>query len=334
MLGYISRRILQLIPLLIILSALIFIVIQLPAGDYVTMQINQLELQGTQVSASEISRLKELYNLDKPAYMQYLMWIEGLVLRGDLGRSMETGRPVSEVLGDRILLTVLLSLLTLTFTWVVAIPAGIYSATHQYSAMDHFLTLIGFLGVSVPGFLLALVVIYVVFTATGQAVTGLFSPQFVDMPWNLAKVADLLKHIWLPMVVIGISGTAGLIRVMRGMMLDELQKQYVITARAKGVAENTLLFKYPVRLAMNPIISTVGWLLPAIFSGEALVATVLNLPTIGPLMLRAVLVQDMPVAGSCLLLSSLLAVVGTLLSDIVLAWFDPRIRFGGVQEET
>jgi len=214
------------------------------------------------------------------------------------------------------------------------IAVGILAATHQYSIFDYVATFIGFLGISVPGFLIALFILYTVFASTGVALTGLFSPQFVGAPWSLAKVVDLAKHVWLPMVVIGISGTAGLIRVTRGMMLDELGKQYVITARAKGVPEGKLLFKYPVRLAVNPLISTIGWLLPGIISGEALVSIVLNLPTMGPLLLRAVMVQDMPLAGSFLLMTSVLTVIGTLLSDILLAILDPRIRFGAVTEES
>jgi len=264
--------------------------------------------------------------------MHYLLWIRDIVFKGYLGRSMQYGRPVGEDIGDRLALTMAISILTLIFTWVVSIPIGIYSATHQYSIGDYIATFIGFLGISVPGFLIALVIIYIAFVLTGQSITGLFSPEFVGAPWSWPKVVDLLKHVPLPMVVIGISGTAGLIRTMRGMMLDELQKQYVITARAKGVPERKLLFKYPVRLAINPMISTIGWLLPGIISGEALVSIVLNLPTVGPLLLEAVLAQDMPMAGSFLLITSTLAIVGTLLSDIALAWVDPRIRFGGVTE--
>jgi peptide/nickel transport system permease protein len=332
MLGYIGRRLLQIIPLLIALTVIIFFIIQLPPGDFVTMQIRQLELAGTKVSQSEVQRLTALYRLDRPLYMQYLLWIRDIVFKGYLGRSMEYGKSVNEVIGDRLALTVAVSIATLIFTWVVSIPIGIYSATHQYSLGDYFFTFLGFLGISVPGFLIALVIIYAAFALTGRSITGLFSPEFVGVPWSFAKVVDLLKHMWLPMVVIGISGTASLIRVTRGMMLDELQKQYVITARAKGVPERRLLFKYPVRLAINPLISTIGWLLPGIISGEALVSIVLNLPTVGPLLLGAVLSQDMPLAGSFLLITSTLAIIGTLISDVLLAWVDPRIRFGGVTE--
>jgi peptide/nickel transport system permease protein len=266
--------------------------------------------------------------------VQYLLWMKGILLEGNLGFSMQYETPVNELIGDRLLMTMCVSLITLSFTWAVAIPIGIYSATHQYSFFDYLFTFVGFLGISVPGFLIALLILFFVFVNWGVALTGLFSPEFVGVPWSLARVLDLLKHIPLPMVIIGLSGTAGLIRTTRGMMLDELQKQYVITARAKGVPEGTLLFKYPVRVAINPLISTIGWLLPSIISGEALVSIVLNLPTMGPALLGAVMVQDMPLAGSFLLITSTLTVIGTLLSDILLATIDPRIRFGGVTEET
>lgn len=332
MLGYIGRRVLQIIPLFFGLSVIIFIIIQLPPGDYVTMQIEQLRLAGGDVSQAEIDSLRRMYNLDKPIIDQYLHWMEGILLHGDMGRSMERGLPVSQVIGDRLALTVIVSLITLAFTWSVAIPVGIYSATHQYSFMDYFFTFVSFLGISVPGFLIALVVLFAVFSRTGVALTGLLSPQFIDAPWTTAKLLDMLKHVPVPMIIIGLSGTAGLIRVMRGMMLEELQKQYVITARAKGVEERTLLWKYPVRLAVNPIISTIGWVLPTIISGETLVSIVLNLPTMGPLVLKALMAQDMPLAGSFLLVTGALTICGTLLSDILLAWLDPRIRFGGVTE--
>lgn len=313
------------------LSFIIFVVIQLPPGDFVELRIQQLRNAGTEMSQSEIDRLLNIYNLDKPFHRQYLIWM-GKLARGDLGRSYERDMPVSKVIGDRLALTMVVSIVTLAFTWAVAIPIGIYSATHQYSFLDYSFTFLGFLGVSIPGFLLALIVIYAIFAGTGLAMTGLFSPQFVAVPWSFAKVLDLLKHIPLPMAIIGLAGTASLIRVTRGMMLDELGKQYVITARAKGVPEGRLLFKYPVRLAINPLISTIGWLLPTIISGEALVSIVMNLPTVGPLMLHAVMVQDMPLAGSFLLMVSLLTLVGTLVSDILLAVVDPRIRFGAVGE--
>ncbi len=334
MLGYIGRRILIVIPLLIGLSVIIWFIIQLPPGDFLTNRIHQLERRGGQVDKTEVESLRRLYNLDKPSYQQYLLWVKGIVLKGNLGISMEKTVSVNEIIGDRLALTLTISLLTLAFTWAVAIPIGIYSATHQYSALDYLATFVGFVGISIPGFFIALIILYAVFVSTGKELTGLFSPAFVRAPWSWLKVADLLKHVWLPMIIIGVSGTTGLIRTMRGMMLDELQKQYVITARAKGVPEGRLLFKYPVRLAINPMISTIGWLLPDIVGGEVLVSVVLNLPTMGPLMLHAMMVQDMTLAGSLLLLLGVLTVIGTLLSDILLAWLDPRIRYGGVSEES
>jgi peptide/nickel transport system permease protein len=305
----------------------------LPHGDYMTMYVMQLRLAGNDVAEAEIQRLTNMYHLDKPLYDQYFMWMRNILTKGDFGWSMQWNRPVMDVIGERLVLTMVVSILTLIFTWCVAIPIGIYSATHQYSLGDYFFTFLGFIGISVPGFLIVLVIVYTVFARTGMAITGLFSPEFIDAPWSWARLVDMLKHIWLPMVVIGLSGTAGLIRTMRGMLLDELQKQYVITARAKGIAERALLFKYPVRLAINPMISTIGWLLPAIISGEALVSVVLNMPTTGPLLLKGLLAQDMYLAGSFLLITASLTVIGTLLSDILLAWLDPRIRFGAAVEE-
>ncbi len=334
MLAYIGRRILQMIPLAIGLSLLIFLIIQLPPGDYITTYIQNLELAGTDVAEAEIERMIHLYRLDKPLHEQYFAWISNIILKGDFGRAMsEAGRPVMELIGERLAMTVTISILTLLFTWIVAIPIGIYSAVKQYSVFDYIATFIGFIGISVPGFLIALIIIYLVFAHTGVAMTGLFSQEYITAPWSWAKVVDGLKHVWLPMVIIGLSGTAGLIRTMRGMMLDELGKQYVITARSKGVPERKLLFKYPVRLAINPMISTIGWLLPGIISGEALVSIVLNLPTTGPLLMQAFLAQDMYLGASFLLITSMLTLVGTLISDIALAWLDPRIRFGAVGEQ-
>jgi peptide/nickel transport system permease protein len=333
MAGYIGRRVLQIIPLLFALSVIIFMVIQLPPGDYLTMYIQQLRNTGAAVSEAEIAGLTRLYALDRPVYEQYIQWIWNILSRGDFGMSFQWNRPVAELVGERLLLTMVISTLTLIFTWIVALPIGIYSATHQYSFGDYLMTFIGFIGISLPGFLIALVLMYGVFATTGVAITGLFSPQYMNAPWSVDKAIDGLKHVWLPMVIVGLSGTASLIRTMRAMMLDELQQQYVITARARGVAERKLLFRYPVRLALNPMISTIGWLLPTIVSGEALVSIVLNMPTTGPLLLQSLLAQDMYLAGSILLLTSVLTIVGTLLSDILLAWFDPRIRFGAMAEE-
>jgi peptide/nickel transport system permease protein len=332
MLSYIGRRSMQIIPLMVMLSVLIFLIIQLPPGDYLTIYIQRLEMAGTTVSDAEIATLRRLYNLDRPMYQQYLLWIRNILFRWDFGRSLQWRRPVSELIGERLPLTVIVSILTLIFTYALSISIGIYSATHQYTAGDYLFSFVAFIGISVPGFLIALVIMYWVFALTGVAVTGLFSEEYIRAPWSWAKVLDGLRHVWLPMLIIGFAGTAGLTRTMRGLLLDELQQAYVATARAKGVAERKMLFKYPVRLAINPMVSTIGWLLPSIVSGQALVAIVLNMPTTGPLLLQALLAQDMYLAGGFLLMTSSLTVIGTLVSDILLGVLDPRIRFGGVAE--
>ncbi|WNQ09488.1 ABC transporter permease [Paenibacillus aurantius] len=332
MLNYISYRVLQLIPLLIAISMIVFVIIQLPPGDFLTTYIAQLKLAGNAVSESTILNLQAEYGLDKSMYMQYFIWLKNIILHGDLGRSFQWNQPVADVIGPRLALTVVISLISLVFVWAVAIPIGIYSATHQYSVFDYIFTFIGFIGLAVPGFLIALILVYFIFVQTGVSITGLFSPEFVDAPWNAAKIMNMLPRLILPVIVIGMSGTASLIRVTRGMLLDELSKQYVITARAKGVAERKLLFKYPVRMAINPLISTIGWTLPALISGEAIVSIVLNLQTTGPMLLKALMFQDMYLTGSFLLILSVMTVIGTLLSDILLAAVDPRIRFGGVSE--
>ena len=327
MLFYIIRRIILLIPLLLVLSIVTFIIIQLPPGDFLTTYIMGLERQGIEIREEEIANLKRLYGLDKPMYIQYFIWIKNL-MSGNLGRSLQWGKPVKEILRERLPLTVLVSLLTTLFVWVVSIPIGIYSAIHQYSFFDYIFTFIGFIGLSIPSFLLALIFLWLFFSKFGIAMVGLFSPEFINASWNLAKVIDMLKHLWFPVIIIGMSGTAGLIRTMRGNLLDELRKQYVITARAKGVPERILIFKYPVRLAVNPLISTIGWMLPSIVSGETLVSIVLNIQTVGPILLGAVMSQDMYLAGSITMLLSFLTMIGTLISDILLAWVDPRIRYG------
>lgn len=331
MLGFIIRRLLLFIPLLFIVSIVSFVIIQLPPGDFLTSYIMQLRATGTDVSQETIQSLVKLYGLDQPMYVQYVTWIKNIILRGDFGRSFQWNKPVKEVIGERIALTVVISLLTICFTWIIAIPIGIYSAIHQYTLFDYFFTFVGFIGISVPGFLLALIILYVAHTY-GYNITGLFSQEFIESPWSIPKIIDMLKHIWVPIIIIGLSGTAGLIRVMRATLLDELRKQYVITARAKGVPERKLLFKYPVRLAINPLISTIGWMLPSIISGETLVSIVLNLQTTGPVLLRATMLQDMYLAGSFVLILSALTLTGTLISDILLAWVDPRIRYGRLGE--
>jgi peptide/nickel transport system permease protein len=328
MLSYIVYRLFQLIPLLLLISLLTFTIIELPPGDYLSMYIIRLEQSGTRISEEEVARLTREYGLDKPLYSRYVWWLWKIISRGDLGRSFSYGEPVREVIGERIMLTMVISLGSLLFVWATAIPIGIYAATHQYTVFDYLFTFLGFIGMAVPGFLLALVLMYLAITKLGFAVTGLFSAQYAEAPWSWAKVWDMLKRLWLPVIIIGINGTAGLIRVMRGTLLDELRKPYVTTARAKGVMERKLLWKYPVRIAINPMISTIGWLLPSLVSGAGITAIVLNLPTTGPVLVRALMQQDMYLAGSFIMILSTLTVVGTVLSDILLAAVDPRIRYG------
>lgn len=326
MVGLILRRLLWMIPTLFIISIISFALIQLPPGDYLTSYVAGLNETGETVSEAEAASLRKQYGLDKSIYEQYYIWMTGLV-QGDLGMSFERNRPVAKLIGERILLTVIISVVTLLFTWAIAIPVGIYSAVKQYSIGDHVFTVLGFIGLAVPNFLLALILMYVGYTVFGVSAGGLFSPQYEAAPWSLAKFADLLAHLWIPVVVIGTSGTAGLIRIMRGNLLDELRKQYVLAARAKGLGRIRLLLKYPVRVALNPLISTIGWLLPAIVSGATITAVVLSLPTTGPLLLSSLMSQDMYLAGSMVMILSLLTVVGTLISDLLLLWLDPRIRY-------
>jgi peptide/nickel transport system permease protein len=324
---YILKRLLGLIPLLLVVSVLSFIIIQLPPGDFLSTYILQLEQRGTFVSDSEVARLKQQYDLDRPVYVQYMRWMWNIVSRGDFGISFQYNRPVSQLIGERLGLTIAMSMIALLLTYLLAIPIGVYSAVRKNSLFDYTFTFVGFIGIAVPNFLLALVLMWLSFAYLNVPVTGLFSTAFADAPWSAGKVADLFKHIWLPIAIISLSGTAGIIRIMRSGVLDELSKQYVITARAKGLKESRLVVKYPVRVALNPIVSTAGWLLPQFISGESIVAIVLNLPTTGPLLLNALLAQDMYLAGSFIMILSTLTVVGTVLSDIFLTFLDPRIRF-------
>ena len=315
------------IPTLIAISIVSFIIIQLPPGSYLNALAASMAEQGDVVDQASLRALEERYGLNEPIYVQYWKWISGIVLHGDFGQSFEWGRPVTDLIWDRLGLTFMLSMATLLFVWAVAFPIGIYSAVRKYSAGDYVATFFGFIGLAIPNFLLALVLMYVSFKYLGQSVGGLFSPEYVSAPWSLAKVGDLLAHLWVPMIVIGTAGTAGLIRIMRANLLDELNKPYVTTARAKGLGERRLLMKYPVRVALNPFVSTVGWVLPELVSGAAITSIVLSLPTTGPVLLKALLAQDMYLAGSFIMMLSVLTVIGTLLSDILLAWLDPRIRF-------
>lgn len=337
---YIGRRLLLMVPTLFMVSLLTFFIIQLPPGDYLTYLMAQLEESGDAASAERIEGIRRMFLLDQPMWTRYLHW-SGLrwfftfsdtdlgLLQGYMGRSMESLGPVNELVGNRILLTFLISLGTIVLTWCLALPIGIYSAVKQYSIGDYVVTLIGFVGMSIPSFLLALLLMYFSSSILGLNVSGLFSPEFAAQPgWSQEKVMDLMKHIWVPIVIIGVGGTAGLIRVMRGNLLDELQKPYVTTARAKGVGPTKLLLKYPVRLALNPVISTIGGIFPQLVSGGAIVAMVLSLPTVGPLLLNAVMREDMYLAGSMLMVLSLLGVLGVLVSDLLLLVLDPRIRMG------
>ncbi len=337
---FIGRRCLILIPTLLVISVATFVIIQLPPGDFIEARILELELEGDEAAIQQIEELRDLFHLEDPMVTRYLRWMgipwflsfdpadKGL-LQGALGRSMGDSRLVNDVVGDRILLTFLISVFTVIFTWAMAVPIGIYSAVRQYSIGDYVFTVIGFLGMCIPNFLLALILMYFSSAVFDTQISGLFSPEFAAQPgWSWDKFVDLLKHIWVPVVVLGTAGTAWMIRVMRGNLLDELRKPYVVTARAKGVRPFKLLLKYPVRLALNPFISGIGTIFPQLISGGAIVAIVLSLPTVGPLLLNAVMAQDMFLAGSMLMVLSLLSVFGTLVSDLLLMWVDPRIRMG------
>lgn len=325
MLSFMIRRVLYMVPTLWLISVVAFGIIQLPPGDYLTTLVARMSAQGEQLEQAQLEALKQRYGLGDPFAVQYYKWISG-VLHGDLGQSFEWNRPVSELLGQRLPLTVTLAVLTLLFIWVVAFPIGIYSAVKQYSFGDYAATTFGFLGLAIPDFLLALVLMYAGFAFFDQSVGGLFSPAYQDAAWNLGKVIDLLSHIWVPIIVLGTSGTAGLIRVLRANLLDELRKPYVVAARARGVPERKLLVKYPLRVALNPFVSTIGWVLPVLISGEVIVATVMSLETTGPMLLSALTSQDMYLAGSIIFVVSVLTVIGTLISDLLLAWLDPRVR--------
>jgi peptide/nickel transport system permease protein len=314
------------IPTLIIISVIVFVLIQLPPGDIISANLASLQQQGMEVSAEQIAALRAQYNLDRPMPMQYLHWI-GNFVTGDMGYSIKYEQPVNTLIWERMGYTVVIALASLLFTWAVAIPIGIYSAVRQYGFGDYLFTVIGLLGIATPNFMLALIMMYLGYTWFGVSVGGLFSPEYAEADWSSAKFIDLMKHIWIPMIVIGAAGTASIMRVMRANLLDELSKPYVVTARAKGVRPIKLILKYPVRIAINPFISTIGWLLPTLISGEAIVSIVLNLPTTGPLLLQALLSQDMYLAGSFLMLLSILTVLGMLFSDILLAITDPRIRY-------
>lgn len=332
MLKYIFKRLLYVIPTMFIISILVFITIQLPPGDFVTTMIENMRNQtgGSTWSAEYEDAMRERYGLNEPMVVQYYKWASNIILHGDFGYSFMNAAPAEKMILDRIGMTMVVAFASFIFTWVVALPIGVLSAVKQYSLADYFFSFIGFIGLATPGFLIALVLMFLAFKYGGISLSGLFSPEFENAPWDFDRIVDFLKHLWIPMIILGVGGTAGLIRVMRANLLDELNKPYVEAARAKGLPEWKLLIKYPIRQAMNPFVSTIGWVLPALIAGEALVSIVLNLPTTGPVLLNALLQQDMFLAAGFLMLLSFLTIIGSLLSDILLAWLDPRIRYDDV----
>ncbi len=328
MLAYTVRRVMIMVPTLLAISFIVFVIIQLPPGDYLETYIAELQSQGAAVDPAKIEQLRHEYGLDRPFLEQYAIWVFGLI-QGDLGYSFEFQLPVNEVIGDRLWLSFLVAFTTILFTYAVSFPIGIYSAVRQYSLGDYAFSFIGFLGLATPNFLLALVLLYFANVTFGTSIGGLMDDQFIGQPWSLAKFLSVLEHLWVPVLVIGTSGTAGMIRRLRANLLDELQKQYVVTGRAKGLSPGRLLLKYPLRMALNPFIADIGNLLPQVVSGAAIVSIVLNLPTTGPMLVAALRSQDMYLAGSFLMFLSLLTVIGVFLSDLLLALLDPRIRLEG-----
>jgi len=327
MLGYVVKRILLMIPTMIGISIISFFIIQLPPGDYLTSVLAMMADSGQAVDPAEIARMRAVYGLDDPIIVQYWKWISGIVLRGDFGYSFEWGRPVSELIWGRMGATLGVSFAALLFVWAVSLPIGIYSAVYRHSIADHFFTFLGFLGLAIPNFILALTLMFISYKYFGQSVGGLFSPEYIGEPWSWGRFWDLLSHLWIPVIVVGTSGTAALIRILRANLTDELSKPYVTTARAKGLTEFQVIMRYPVRIALNPFVSAIGWVLPQLISGVTITAIVLNLPTAGPLLVRALVSQDMYLAGSFILLMGILTLVGMLISDLLLAALDPRIRF-------
>ena len=331
MLNYILMRLLRMIPQLLIISVLAFVIIQLPPGDYLTERINRLKASGLTVDNAEVERLTKMYGLDQPMTYQYFKWITNIITKGDFGYSFAFSQDVNKIIGNRMGTTFFISFLSFIVCWSFAIPVGILVAVKQYSFIDYFFTFLGFIGLAIPGFLLALVLMYVSFTYFGVRVGGLFSPEYMTAPWSWARVGDFLGHIWLPVIILAIGGTANLIRTMRATMLDELRKPYVTVARAKGLSELQVLINYPVRIAINPIVSTFGWMLVWFFSGGTVVEIVLNLDTAGPVLWRALISQDMYTAGAYMVIVGALTAIGSLLSDLLLAAIDPRVRFGGLE---
>lgn len=328
MFGYIIRRLIVMIPTLLVISFLVFAIIQAPPGDCLSRIVDECLARGESGCQDRIRQMRELYHLDRPFLEQYAYWVGSLV-QGDLGFSCQYQLPVASVVGDRLWLTIIVAVATVLFTWVVAFPIGVYSATHQYSLTDYTITFFGMLGLAVPSFLLALVLLYLANVYLGISIGGLMDPEYIDQPWTWGKIRSVLEHLIIPTIVIGSSGAAGMIRRLRANLLDELHKQYVVTGRAKGLPPGRLLIKYPLRMSLNPFIADIGTLLPELVSGAVIVSAVMSLPTTGPMLLEALQTQDMYLAGSFLMFLALLTVVGVLLSDLALAALDPRIRLGG-----
>ncbi|HEX2582103.1 MAG TPA: ABC transporter permease [Dongiaceae bacterium] len=328
MFRYLMHRLFIMVPTLAVISFLVFAIIQAPPGDYLSTMVAELQAQGETVAQDKIAFLRETYGLDQPFLVQYIHWIGGL-LHGDLGYSFENNQAVSEIIGDRLALTVIVSIASIIFVWVVSFPIAIYSATHQYSVGDYAATTLGYIGLATPSFMLALILLYFANAWFGISVGGLMDPQYIDQPWSLGKFGSILQHLWVPVLVIGLPGTAGMIRRLRANLLDELNKQYVTTGRAKGLSPGRLLLKYPLRLSLNPFIADIGSLLPELISGSVIVSVVMSLPISGPMLLQALRSQDMFLAGAFLMFMAFLTVIGVFLSDVMLALLDPRIRLGG-----
>ena len=327
MLGFITNRLISMVFTIWAVSFIAFAIIQLPPGDYLTTYVAQLSADGDRVDPAAIQALRDQYGFGEPYLVQYWKWLGGLV-HGDFGRSFEWKAPVSELIWGRLGKSILLEGLAVVVMWLVALPIGIYAAVRKYSLGDYLATIGGFLGLAIPNFFFALILMYLSFIWFGETIGGLFSPQYQNAHWSLGRIADFAAHAWAPILVLSMAGTAELIRILRANLLDELKKPYVTTARAKGLSEFRTIMKYPVRVALNPLVSTIGWLLPALVSSSVIVSVVLNLPTAGPLLLRSLTSQDMYLAGAIILLLGILTVIGTLISDLLLAWIDPRIRFG------
>ncbi len=328
MLSYLARRLLMMVPTLLVTSFIIFAIIQAPPGNYLDTYITELQSRGESVDEGRIAFLREEYGLDKPFLEQYVDWV-GNLLVGDFGYSFEYQLPVNQVVGDRLWLTFLVSLATILFTWIVAFPIGIYSAVRQYSAGDYAFTTLGFIGLATPNFLLALILMYFMNVWFGVQIGGLMDDKYLDQGFSMAKLGSVLTHLIVPVIVIGTSGTAGMIRRLRANLLDELNKQYVITGKAKGLSPGKLLLKYPLRVSLIPFVADIGNYLPSLVSSAAVVSIVMNLPTTGPMLIQALKVQDMYLAGSFLMFLSMLTIFGMMISDLALAALDPRIRLEG-----